>query len=132
MQEKDRQEKKAAKAEREKKNKESQDKSRNLMANFFGKAKNKDTLPSPLGGDSVATQTQTQTQFEKTFKHFVLKKDVELAPVNWFMEAQKKRERERREIIVIDEGHAFNVVMEDQSKVVMDCTLMSEKGSGIL
>ena len=39
VQEKERQEKKAAKAEQEKKKQEAQAKSRSIMANFFGKAK---------------------------------------------------------------------------------------------
>ena len=98
------------------------------MANFFGKAKTKDAFLSPMGNDSVTIQTQTQ--FEKTFKNFVLKKDAELAPVNWFMETQKKREK----IIVIDDerdkGNAIDVdvAMKGTSDVEADYSLMNERG----
>ena len=47
LKEKERLEKKAAKAEKERKDKESQEKARSIMANFFGKAKASSSTVTP-------------------------------------------------------------------------------------
>ncbi|KAG6897299.1 hypothetical protein C0992_002741 [Termitomyces sp. T32_za158] len=96
-------EKKAAKAEKEKRKKDAQDKSRSLMANFFSKPK-----ASSLKGDAaVAGPSNLTSEFEKTFKPFILKKDTELAPVNWFQESRKRKKRSSPKahdgVIVIDD-----------------------------
>lgn len=91
LQEKEKLEKKAAKVEKEKKAKEAQNKSRSLMMNFFAKAKtaglnrespSKESVTSAGAGPS----TEGQSEFQKTFKPFVVKKDARIAPVNWFLE----------------------------------------------
>ncbi|KAG5651779.1 hypothetical protein H0H81_007418 [Sphagnurus paluster] len=85
--------KKAAKAEKEKKEKDAQNKSRSIMANFFARPKNSPTrtpLKAPAG---VAGPSKILSDFEKSFKPFVLKKDTELAPVNWFVEGRKCKKR---------------------------------------
>jgi hypothetical protein len=75
-------EKKAARAEKERKAKESQDRSRTIMANFFSKPK----IPKP----SAPTESSGEpSDFDKTFKPFVLKKDAVLAPINWFSTVAK-------------------------------------------
>ncbi|KAG6885997.1 hypothetical protein C0993_006113 [Termitomyces sp. T159_Od127] len=87
LKEQEKSERKAAKAEKEKKKKDAQDKSRSIMANFFSKPKASRT---PHKGDvAVAGPSNLTSEFDKTFKPFILKKDTELAPVNWFQESRK-------------------------------------------
>jgi chromatin assembly factor 1 subunit A len=76
------------------------------MANFFGKAK--PSVRDSLTKDSSASVgLLADSEFQRTFKPFVLKKDAELAPYNWFLEG-KRRSRNRmtgvthEEAIVID------------------------------
>lgn len=76
-------EKKAAKLEREKKEKEAQNKSRSLMANFFAKGQR------PTQSDPKPGSASKQTDYERTFKPFILKKDAVLAPINAFRERPK-------------------------------------------
>ncbi|KAL1748116.1 chromatin assembly factor 1 subunit A-domain-containing protein [Schizophyllum fasciatum] len=82
--EREKQEKAAAKAERERKEAEARDKSRSLMANFFSKKPAPPTSSQPEAGSS-------QSDFEKTFKPFMVKKNTVLAPVNWFLEAKRRK-----------------------------------------
>ncbi|KAG6335146.1 hypothetical protein ID866_3930 [Astraeus odoratus] len=90
---KEKEEKMVAKAEKQKKQKDAQDKSRSIMANFFGKAKSS-TLPSPTKEPyPAAGPSSTENDFQRTFKPYVVKKDAELAPQNWFMETSKKVKR---------------------------------------
>ncbi|KAG2755908.1 hypothetical protein P692DRAFT_20766720 [Suillus brevipes Sb2] len=83
---KEKEEKKAAKAEKEKKQKATQDKSRSLMANFFGKAK---APPRESPSKPVCGTSNSESDFQKTFKPFVLKKDAEMAPINWFLKPRE-------------------------------------------
>ncbi|KAG5354202.1 hypothetical protein C0989_003715 [Termitomyces sp. Mn162] len=105
LREQERSERKAAKAEKEKKEKDAQDKSRSIMANFF--AKPKALSRTPVKGEvAVAGPSNITSEFEKTFKPFVLKKDMELAPVNWFQESRKRKRRSPKvhdDVIVIDD-----------------------------
>jgi chromatin assembly factor 1 subunit A len=100
-QEKERLEKKLARVEREQKEKEVQNKSQSIMAKFFAKPK----ASSPVNV-AVAGPSKLQTDFERTFKPFVLGKDKVLAPVNWFLAAKKRRKTSshsnRTEVILID------------------------------
>ncbi|KAH8983583.1 hypothetical protein EDB86DRAFT_3050268 [Lactarius hatsudake] len=101
--EKERLEKKAAKAEKDRKDKESQEKARSIMANFFGKPKaSSSTVASPSKGP-VASSSNVLSEFDKAFKPFVLKKDADLAPVNWFRDARKRKRQANADVIVIDE-----------------------------
>ncbi|RDX48339.1 hypothetical protein OH76DRAFT_668083 [Lentinus brumalis] len=110
--EKERLEKQAAKAEREKKAQEAQAKSRSIMANFFGKAKPSATAsPSKI---KAAKESETgspgpvplQSDFQRAFRPFALKKDAELAPVNWFRVRSRRRRHASRiegNVIIIDD-----------------------------
>ncbi|KAH9053883.1 chromatin assembly factor 1 subunit A-domain-containing protein [Lactarius vividus] len=101
--EKERFEKKAAKAEKDKKDKESQEKARSIMANFFGKPKaSSTTVASPSKGPA-ASSSNMLSEFDRVFKPFVLKKDADLAPVNWFRDARKRKRQANADVIVIDE-----------------------------
>ncbi|KAH9952186.1 hypothetical protein B0H21DRAFT_17436 [Amylocystis lapponica] len=106
--EKDKQEKKAAKAEKEKREKEAQEKSRSIMASFFGKSKAPAMRRSAsvTNDSSVAGPSTVQSDFEKTFKPFAVKKDAILAPINWFHHVKKHNHVEHRkggvEVIVLD------------------------------
>ncbi|KAH9028140.1 chromatin assembly factor 1 subunit A-domain-containing protein [Lactarius pseudohatsudake] len=95
--EKERLEKRAAKAEKDRKDKESQEKARSIMANFFGKPK----ASSSTG--PAASSSNMLSEFDKAFKPFVLKKDADLAPVNWFRDARKRKRQANADVIVIDE-----------------------------
>lgn len=105
-QEKERQEKKAAKAEKDRKEKEAQDKSRSLIFNFFGKTKTASSTASTssakTGCTSVAGPSVIQSDFQRTFKPFVLKKDAEMAPYNWFRQSFKGKEKVFDNVIVLD------------------------------
>jgi len=82
------------------------------MANFFGKAK-PSARDSPTKDSSAGPLVDSE--FQRTFKPFVLKKDAELAPYNWFLEG-KRRSRNRmtgithEEAIVIDDDTAVQGV----------------------
>jgi chromatin assembly factor 1 subunit A len=104
LKEKDRTGKKAAKAEKERKDKESQEKARSLMASFFGKPKPSSPAISPSKGTNPSA-SNTLPEFDRVFRPFTLKKGAELAPTNWFRDAKIKKQHANAEVIVIDEDH---------------------------
>ncbi|KAI0928366.1 hypothetical protein AcW1_005632 [Taiwanofungus camphoratus] len=119
----EKQEKKAAKAEKEKREKEAQDKSRSILAKFFGKAKavapNRSSSVNKDNTANVAGPSAAHSEFGTTFKSFVLKKDTELAPANWFQHAMKHRAKAKQkvdgDVIVLDD---FNEVEDVEMKCV--------------
>ena len=97
--------------------KDAQEKSRSIMANFFGKAKPVATSsPSKLkastkdGQSGSPDPTSSQSDFQRTFRPFVVKKDAEVAPQNWFRD-QRRRQRARRRSPPRTEGDV--IVIED-------------------
>jgi hypothetical protein len=140
-QDKEKLEKKTAKAEKEKKEQEAQNKSRSIMANFFGKPKTNSARASPTqeSEDAVAPgSSSTQSAFEKTFKPFVVKKDAEVARPNWFLDPKTNKlhgKRGARDVIVIDDDDAsvkketVDVKMDDIHEVASGISQMSTKGS---
>lgn len=128
-QEKEKQERKAAKAEKEKKAQDAQNKSRSIMANFFGKGKSARVSPS---SESTPPTGPIQNEFEKTFKTFALKKDADLAPINWFVDAKKKRKKllsyNEKEVIVIDDDGDSDIQMRDLEDVEVDVSQMNVEG----
>ncbi|KIP01717.1 hypothetical protein PHLGIDRAFT_80200, partial [Phlebiopsis gigantea 11061_1 CR5-6] len=116
--EKERTERKLAKVEKEKKAKEAQSRSRNLMASFFGKPKALTAGGSGSNGVAVKAEIFSAkdalpaiSQFERTFKPFLVKKGVSLAPTNWFHEvragkAYKGKEKESDVIVIDDDDEA--------------------------
>ena len=84
-------ERKAARADKEKKQKDAQEKSRSLMANFFGKTKPHNQALPAKDSNQAAGPSSIENDFQKTFKPFVLKKDAELALHNWFLETKKRK-----------------------------------------
>ncbi|KIK06499.1 hypothetical protein K443DRAFT_674158 [Laccaria amethystina LaAM-08-1] len=107
--EKERLEKKAAKVEKEKKEKDAQSKSRFIMANFFAKPKafTSSRASSNEVELAIAGPSQVQSEFSKSFKPFVLKKDATLAPINWFLKDGKQRRRH------VSSAHANEVITID-------------------
>ncbi|KAJ7046609.1 chromatin assembly factor 1 subunit A-domain-containing protein [Mycena alexandri] len=84
--EKEKQEKKAAKIEREQKEKDAQKKSQSLMQNFL---KSKATTPRAVPANPASeVSASSVSEFDKTFKPFVVKKDTTVAPINWFNTSQ--------------------------------------------
>lgn len=110
--EKERLERKAAKVEKEKKEKDAQSKSRSIMANFFAKPKaskasTSSRAPSNEVEIAIAGPSQVQSEFSKSFKPFVLKKDATLAPINRFLKKGKQRRRH------VSSAHANEVINID-------------------
>jgi chromatin assembly factor 1 subunit A len=121
LQEKEREERKAAREEKERKAQEAHNKSKALMANFFGKPKNaaasgSGVMPTPppasaltsskASTSAIATSTANpplnkrdnkprirhqENEFCRTFRPFVVKKDAELAPVNHFLRSRRRK-----------------------------------------
>ena len=89
------------------------------MANFFGKPKPA-TAASPSQGkakardgeDGSSGHMSTQSDFQKTFRPFALKKDAELAPVNWFRERRRREKRRQTsgrtdgDVIIVDDDES--------------------------
>ncbi|KAI0041546.1 hypothetical protein FA95DRAFT_1565278 [Auriscalpium vulgare] len=100
--EKERQEKKAAKAEKDKKEKEAQTKARSMMVNFFGKPKASSTSVSPAKNATASSSSKTLSDFDKVFKPFVVKKDVEIAPTNWFRTSRRRQKLQDSDVIDVD------------------------------
>ncbi|EIW84959.1 hypothetical protein CONPUDRAFT_149822 [Coniophora puteana RWD-64-598 SS2] len=104
---KEREEQRALKVEKEKKLQAAQEKSRSLMANFFGKTRVSAKQDSPK--TSRVSAPSAEAEYYKTFKPFILKKGAELAPVNYFMEQKKRRNtrsgsgQSHAEAIMVDE-----------------------------
>ena len=64
-----------------------------MMSAFFTKAK-----PRHSASPSVSSiATTSQSDFEKMFKPFLVKKDVSLAPVNWF------KAHSVQDVVILDE-----------------------------
>jgi chromatin assembly factor 1 subunit A len=127
---KERQEKKFTKAEKEKKTKEEVLKSRSILTNFFGKARTIDCASS-LGSTAVAGPSSSQSDFGKTFKPFVLKKDTDLAPINWFISAKRRSAVGRTDVIVIDDEEdtkAKGIDTEDVQQAKVDVGSMDARG----
>jgi hypothetical protein len=102
LKEKERTDKKAAKVEKERKDKESQEKARSMMASFFGKPKPSTTSASSSKVPAPSAST-TLSEFDRVFKPFTLKKDVELAPTNWFQDAKRRKRFADADVIVVDD-----------------------------
>ena len=102
LKEKERTDKKVAKAEKERKDKEAQEKARSIMASFFGKPKPSTTSASSSKVPDPSAST-TLSEFDRVFKPFTLKKDVELAPTNWFQDAKRRKQFADADVIVIDD-----------------------------
>ena len=73
-----------------------------MMASFFGKAKASSTTTSPSKGPAPST-SNTLSEFDRVFRPFTLKKDAELAPINWIQDAKRRKRNADVEVIVIDE-----------------------------
>ena len=90
---------------KEREDKETQEEPQSMMAIFFGKAKASSTTTSPSKGPTPST-LNTLSEFDRVFRPFTLKKDTELAPINWFQNAKIRKRNEDVEIILIDEDDA--------------------------
>lgn len=134
--EKERQERKAAKTEKEMKAKNAENKSRNLITNFFSKPKAPATSIVKVGESSTG-RSRPQTDFERTFKPFLLKKGSTLASLNWFREPGTRKGKgmasnsdPRTIVIDLEEGTEMDndVVMLDTAKPSSDIGTMTPQG----
>lgn len=105
------------------------------MANFFAKPKVPTRSPSKETECPVAGPSTIQSDFDKFFKPFVLKKDTQLAPVNWFVQSKKRKERgsalrlDGNVIVIDDEDEVGDVHMEDVQFNQEDVRQMSTRGA---
>lgn len=125
-------EKKAAKAEKERKAKDAQDKSRSIMANFFSKPKVTITKTKEVSS-ATAGPSSVRSDFEKTFKPFVKKRDSVLAPVNWFQTRRARKKpglAKEPSVIIIDdeETGAQDVQMEAPQPTESELAGMTKTG----
>ncbi|KAI6036535.1 chromatin assembly factor 1 subunit A-domain-containing protein [Pisolithus microcarpus] len=100
---------KAARVEKERKQKEAQDRSRSILANFFGRTKPPMQVSSPKDPLGAADPSAIENDFQRTFKPFVLKKDAECAPHNWFVESKRPKPGGRGSGITHDDA----IVVDD-------------------
>lgn len=135
-QEKERLEKKAARLEKEKKEKDAHNKSQSIMAKFFVKPVKTVSRPVTIQESAVAGPSTIRSDFEKTFKPFVLQKDKTLAPSNWFL-AEKKRLRRsasrptsKKDVILVDSEDDSDIEMLDPP--VSETVLKSMSAEGML
>ena len=90
--------------------------------------------PSINNDDTATTsgspkKTQQISDFERTFRPFSLKKDAEIAPVNWFHEVRGKRRSEKGkghrvegDVIVIDDDDDEERKGKDEDVEMVDLT----------
>ncbi|OAX34423.1 hypothetical protein K503DRAFT_803611 [Rhizopogon vinicolor AM-OR11-026] len=92
------------------KQKETQDQSWSIMVNFFGKVKDPPHQSSSKVGNPACGTSSSESEFQKTFKPFILKKRAEIAPVSWFLKSRQRPSGKQRsgfshaDAIVIDAG----------------------------
>jgi chromatin assembly factor 1 subunit A len=91
------------------------------MANFFGKPKAGPST-APIASSALTLPRRdtyedmprkvVEDEFSKTFRPFVVKKDAELAPVNWFLERRTAKGKGKgKEVIVLDGDDTGDVVL---------------------
>lgn len=118
------------------------------MANFFGKPKASSARASPTQELDGAGPSTNQSEFERTFKPFVLKKDAEIAPINWFLrrkaafsnDAKRAATPAGKELIIIDdnsprtEEEIIDVDMENlrMMQPVHDVSQLRPKGLSLM
>jgi chromatin assembly factor 1 subunit A len=77
------------------------------LKNFFKPGNTTRPAPAKAVDSDKATSSSDISQFQKTFKPFVVKKDTTVAPVNWFHSTQKTVQRKPLtydgNVIVIDD-----------------------------
>ncbi|KAI6166963.1 chromatin assembly factor 1 subunit A-domain-containing protein [Pisolithus thermaeus] len=100
---------KAARVEKGRKQKEAQDRSRSILANFFGKTKPSIQVSPAKDPIGAADPSAIENDFQRTFKSFVLKKDAECAPHNWFLESKRPKPGGRGSGIT----HSDAIVVDD-------------------
>jgi len=103
--------KKAAKAEKEKRELDARKKSQSLMASFLKPKKVPTSNISKPTDPNAAGPSNLTSEFEKSFRPFVIKKDATLAPINWFLEA--KKQRKSRPSVKVEKGI---IVIEDDDQ----------------
>ncbi len=104
------------------------------MANFFSK-KAPITKPTVFNAmNAKAGPSEVRSDFSKTFKPFVIKKDVKLAPINHFLNSRSKSKGKNavrdmdQEVITIDDDTVKDVIMTDPCPPTLDVSAMNTKG----
>jgi chromatin assembly factor 1 subunit A len=103
------------------------------MAKFFSKPTKTPAKLVNAEEGAIAGPSSIKSDFEKTFKPFVLQKDKTLAPSNWFL-AEKKRKRAHAkqpnamEVIVLDGDEEVDVEMQDPQPSEQELEAMTPQG----
>lgn len=106
------------------------------MANFFSKPK-APAASTSKGNESSPGPSHVQTDFERTFKPFALKRGSTLAPYNRFTASKKRKGKEVATgndtgVIIVDSDHEVekdgDIVMSDTPKNTVEISAMSTKG----
>lgn len=101
------------------------------MANFFGKKAL--STPQAISDSASSSKLSTsQSDFDKTFKPFMLKKDVELAPINFFMRAKENggnMGQSQRNAIIVDFEEEMKQIDDTTTECLqVDVSQMDERG----
>jgi chromatin assembly factor 1 subunit A len=103
------------------------------MAKFFSKPSKTPAKLVKTQESAIAGPSRIKSDFEKTFKPFILQKDKTLAPTNWFL-AEKKRKRtsakqpNNTEVIILDSDE-MDVEMQDPQPSEQELAAMSSQGN---
>lgn len=106
------------------------------MANFFAKPKAPTRTVSKEKEIVVAGSSKIQSDFDKSFKAFVLKKDTHLAPINGFLKSKSSERpplttRTDNGVIIIDDEDDSNerdVEMQDVQVKEVDVVRLNTRG----
>jgi len=104
------------------------------MAKFFSKPSKTPATLVKTQESAVAGPSRIKSDFEKTFKPFVLQRDKTLAPSNWFL-AEKKRKRmtakqpNNTEVIILDIDEGMDIEMQDPQPSEQELAAMSSQGN---
>lgn len=104
------------------------------MAKFFSKPPKTPAKLVKAQEGAIAGPSRLKSDFEKTFRPFVLQKDKTLAPINWFLaEGKRKRTSEKQpnnaEVIILDIDEEIDVEMQDPQPTEQELAAMSSQGS---
>jgi chromatin assembly factor 1 subunit A len=108
------------------------------MANFFSKKAPATKVSVQNTNNEGYNPSDNQSEFSRTFKPFLVKKDVQLASVNWFRDKKSKSKGNfvprtpRKEVITIDDddddGDDGDIVMVEPPAPTLNVSTMEAKG----
>ena len=105
------------------------------MANFFSKKGSTTKVSVRDTNNEGSNSLDNQSEFSKTFKPFLVKKDAQLASVNWFLDKKSEskgkfvpRVLEKDVITIDDEYDDDDIAMVEPPAPIIDVSTMEAKG----